>query len=157
MGVSSQRLGLLGVLSQAVCRAVLGLAEVWALFSPFTVFTLELWLRAQQLPGEALLWQWQKSKWKTHSPLNAQSRCRKVIILLVNARYTMVRNHENIFLHSCFEKAWKKSHSKGCEHRKDEELIVVKSVLYYTLDWIWLEEHYLHKERLKGGRKICFV
>lgn len=102
LGVCWQRLGLLGALSQALCGAVLGLAQVWALFNLFIVFTLELWLRAQQLPGEALLGQLQKSKWETHSPLNQKSRLRKVIILLVKARHTMVRNQENILLHFCF-------------------------------------------------------
>lgn len=153
LGVCWQRLGLPGALSQALCGAVLGLAQVWALFNLFTVFTLELWLRAQQLPGEALLGQLQKSKWETHSPLNQKSRLRKVIILLVKARHTMVRNQENILLHFCFEKDWKKITHQRMWTQKGWR-ILFKSVLYYSLDWISLEEHYLHKERVKVEEKF---
>lgn len=69
LGVCWQRLRPLGLCPRLYVGLFLVLLK-FGLCSESIPYLLWAWLRAQQLPGEALLGQLQKSKWETHSPLN---------------------------------------------------------------------------------------
>lgn len=138
---AAPRLGLLGALFRVVCVAGLCLPEVWAVCVH----------SGAQTKGTAVTWGSFSITTSGKHTVLLRSRLRNVIILLVKARYMMVRNQEIIFCHF-FEKAWKITQQRVWT--QEVWRTVVKNALCYTLDWISLEEHYLHKERLKCRRKL---
>lgn len=107
-----------------------------------------------QTKGTAVTWgscsmAMTRGQLETHSPL--RSMLTSVIILLVKARYMTVKNQVNILCHF-LKMGWKTTQQRVWT--QEGWRIVVKNSLYYTLDWILADEHYLHKESLKYGRKL---